>query len=177
MASLPGTIALEADGDRKVLRNDLGIELRDATIIDFTDPTGPVETYLGTIAAGATAALNPSETRDVPEQAEGFDGPDPSELLAMLRRHRENRPEEAGELRLVAWSPGPAPGPTFEPALDRHRGATIVVAHLRYGPPPSPGLPHYYSLAPAKAEAAGPPADPAAAAKKARPGREENQSS
>jgi hypothetical protein len=160
-----------------VLRNDLGIELRDATIVDLSDPSNPVETYLGTIAAGATAGLKPEEPRAAPERVEGFDGPDPSDLLAMLRAHHENRPEAAGELRLVAWSPGPAQGPTFEPALDRHRGATIVVAHLRYGPPPSPALPHYYSLAPAKAEAAGPPPSPAEAAKEARPGLEENESS
>ena len=56
---------------------------------------------------------------------------------------------------------------------------TIVVAHLRYGPPPSPALQHYYSLAPAKAEAAGPPPSPAEASESeaARPGREENESS
>ena len=156
MVSLPGSISVETDGSRRVLHNDVGLELRDATLVDFADPKEPTETYLGTIAAGSTVDLgaDPEDALDAPERVEGFDGPDPSELLAELRESIENRPESVGELRLVAWSPGPAPGPSFEPALDRHRGATVVVVHLRYAPPPSPATKHYNVLAPSRDEAA-----------------------
>jgi hypothetical protein len=136
------------------LRNDVGLELHDATLIDFSDPEAPEEVYLGTIAAGAAVDLDPPDAPPVPDEVQGFDGPDPGTLLAQLRTQFEKRPESVGELRLVAWSPGPAPGPSFEPALDRHRGATVVVAHLRYPPPPSPAGGHYDLTAPRSAAAA-----------------------
>ena len=53
--------------------------------------------------------------RTAPEQAPGHDGPDPVPLLAELRKSWENRPENSGELRLVAWVPRPAGGQTVEP--------------------------------------------------------------
>ncbi|MDR3618036.1 MAG: hypothetical protein P4L85_01710 [Paludisphaera borealis] len=171
MVSLPGSITVEADGPRRVLRNDGGLELRDAKLVDFSDPAEPLETYLGTIAAGATVDLDPAAAPPAPDHIAGFDGPDPTELLAKFLEYVEKRPEAVGELRLVAWSPGPAPGPSFEPVLDRHRGATVVVVHLRYSPPPSPASRHYNSMAPKTAEAAGSSPIPAKAA--ARRGREE----
>jgi hypothetical protein len=58
------------------------------------------------------------------------------------------RPEDAGELRLVAWADGPMPGQELEPEVDRHRGFTLVVAHLRYGPTPSPDDPIYSTYEP-----------------------------
>ena len=49
-----------------------------------------------------------------------------------------------------AWSPG-WPGTTggqvIEPAVDRHRGFTAVVVHLRSGSPPSPDGRRYNRLA------------------------------
>jgi hypothetical protein len=39
------------------------------------------------------------------------------------------------------------PGQVIEPPVDRHRGFTAVIVHLRCGPPPSPDGPRYNLLA------------------------------
>ncbi|MDG3002346.1 hypothetical protein [Paludisphaera mucosa] len=143
MLALPGSIAIEGEAGKRTIRNGSGLELRDATLVEFLGPDEVRETYLGTIARDADFALEGVEPKRAPATVEGFDGPDPSMLLAALRRAGEGRPEDAGEVRLTAWTPGPAAGPRIEPALDRHRGATVVVAHLGYGPPPDPGGRHY----------------------------------
>lgn len=144
MTTMAGPIAIdEADGVRSI-RNDSGLELRDAVVLEFVGGELLKERALGTIADGATVAIDADDSAPIPEVVEGFDGPDPSTLLAALRDVPEDgKPEEADEIRLVAWTPGPAPGPRIEPPLDRSRGATVVLAHLRYGPPPDPGGRHY----------------------------------
>jgi len=105
-------------------------------------------------------SLGGARAGEVPEEIKGFEGPDPAPLLAELRQTREAaRPENDGELRLVAWTPGPVGGQSFEPALDRHRGLTAVVVHLRYGNPPSPEGPRFNLLA-SGAERWVPPSEP-----------------
>jgi len=79
----------------------------------------------------------------VVESEDAPDWLDLEQFLTPLLRYNWNRPEDAGELRLVAWTPEPFPGQRIEPAVDRHRGFTLVVAHLAYGPPPSPDTPTY----------------------------------
>lgn len=148
MLDLPGPIAIEEDGPRRTIRNGSGLELRDSTLVEYLGPGEFRETYLGAIAPDADVDLDGLEPRDAPARVAGFDGPDPSAMLAAFRNAWEDRPEAVGEVRLVAWTPGPASGPRFEPALDRHRGATVVVAHLRYGSPPSPGGRSYDLTAP-----------------------------
>jgi hypothetical protein len=143
MLGLSGPIALEADQAGRTVVNRSELELRDAVLVDFPGDGKRLETYLGTIAAGASLGLGKIKPGPVPDRVEGHDGPDPAPLLAALRRNWENRPENTGELRLVAWTPRPIGGQTFEPALDRHRGMTAVLVHLRYGSPPSPAGPRY----------------------------------
>ncbi len=143
MLGLSGPIVLEEDQARRTIVNRSDLELRDAVLVDFRGGAQRLETYLGTIAAGASVELGKQKEGPAPEQVEGRDGPDPGPLLAELRRRREDRPEDSGELRLVAWTPRPIGGQTFEPALDRHRGTTAVLVHLRYGNPPSPAGPRY----------------------------------
>ena len=79
-------------------------------------------------------------------------GPTPQPVLEELRRTWEERPENLGELRLVAWVPRPVRGQVFEPALDRHRGMTAVLVHLRYGNPPAPDTPRFNLLAATEVE-------------------------
>jgi len=148
MLRLSGPIVLEeADPARRTIVNRSDLELRDAVLVDFRGGGQRLETYLGTIEAGASFELGKQKEGPVPERVEGHDGPDPAPLLAELRRNWEARPENLGELRLVAWSPRPIGGQTFEPALDRHRGMTAVLVHLRYGNPPSPAGPRYNNRA------------------------------
>ncbi len=63
---------------------------------------------------------------------------DPRVFLGRLRAGRLHDPTANGELRLVAWTDQVQPGQVIEPAPDRIRGLSLVVVHLRFGPPPNP---------------------------------------
>jgi len=153
MLGLSGPIVLEDNQARRTVVNRSELELRDAVLVDFPGGGQRRETYLGTIAAGASVELGEKQPGPVTDRVEGHDGPDPAPLLAELRRNWEDRPENSGELRLVAWIPQPIGGQTFEPALDRHRGMTAVLVHLRYANPPSPEGPRYNVRAASEAKA------------------------
>ncbi|MGO9601072.1 MAG: hypothetical protein ACLP7Q_24090 [Isosphaeraceae bacterium] len=145
---LAGPIAIRDAASGRTLANNSELELHDAVLVDFSGPGQRRETFLGTIGPGESVALNVPVSGSLPEHIDGLDGPDPLPLLSELRSTWEDRPENDGELRLVAWVPQPVGGENFEPALDRHRGMTAVLVHLRYGDPPSPDGPRYNSLAP-----------------------------
>jgi hypothetical protein len=145
MLGLTGPIAIRDSASGRTLVNNSELELRDAVLVDFAGPQQRRETFLGTISPGATVALNLPVSGSLPEHIDGVDGPDPLPLLSELRRAWEDRPENYGELRLVAWVPRPVGGEHFEPSLDRHRGLTAVIAHLWHGKAPSPDGPRYNS--------------------------------
>jgi hypothetical protein len=148
MLSLSGPISLEGEGEKRVLINRSDLELRDAVLIDSPSSQTPKMTYLGAVAPGDSIDLASKEPGTIPEQLEGFEGPDPAPFLAELRKPWEARSENDGELRLVAWTPRPVAGQSFEPALDRHRGLTAILVHLSYGNPPAPDGARYNLLAP-----------------------------
>jgi hypothetical protein len=147
MLGLAGNIRLEDRADKRQIVNESDLELRDAVLVDFPSKGRRNERPLGTIPPGGTVDIAPDSKPPAPQSPAGFDGPDPAPMLEALRRDREDRPEDDGELRLVAWVPRPVGGQTFEPTLDRHRGMTAVLVHLRYGNPPSPEGPRYNLLA------------------------------
>lgn len=155
MIDLQGGIALQspADGPRSVV-NRTALELRDAVLVDVGTggPAGENRyTPIGTIAPGEQVPLpasdasfseyQPVESPGRPDWA-GLD-----DFLEPLCSYNWGKPEDAGELRLVAWASGPMPGQELDPGVDRHRGFTLVVSHLRYAPPPPPDLPTYTSVA------------------------------
>jgi hypothetical protein len=146
MLELTGSIAMRDSTSSRTLANNSELELHDAVLVDFAGSEQNRETFLGTIGSGHSVALNLPASGSLPERINGLSGPDPLPLLSELRRSWEDRPENEGELRLVAWVPRPVGGEEFEPALDRHRGITVVIVHLRYGSPPSPDGPRYNSL-------------------------------
>jgi hypothetical protein len=149
IATLSGSIRLEGEGaDRKVV-NGTELELRDATVLDIAgkDRGGWKERYLGTIAPGASVALGSAGQGAFPEKVESGPGPEVDEVLRVLRTTWEDRDENAGEIRLVAWVARTMPGQVIDPAPDRSRGYTAVLAHLRSGPAPSPDGSHYNILA------------------------------
>ncbi len=135
MASLSGSIVLETEGGPPRIINTTDLPLRDAVVIALGGPDEREETYLGTIGPGATVEV---KAAPVPEGETPRATFDPKPLLQELRAYQEDRPENSGEIRLVAWSPQPLGGQDVEPAVDRHRGLTAVVVHLKSGPPPSP---------------------------------------
>jgi hypothetical protein len=157
MLTLDGAITFESDESGRRIVNGTSIELRDAVIVDVGKKKDRKEVYIGTIGPGATV-----EVKEIPR-------PGPTDVdaeaiklgrdrfLAAFREEFEERPENVGEIRLVAWAQKTVGGQKIEPAVDRHRGFTAIVVHLRQGPPPSPDGPIYNSLARKAAEVTPPP--------------------
>ena len=138
MLTLDGAITFESDDKGKRIVNGTSIELRDAVIVDTGKEKDRKEVYLGTIGPGATVEVNeiprPGPTTvDAEAITLGRD-----QFLAAFREDFEERPENVGEIRLVAWAQKAVGGQKIEPIVDRHRGFTAIVVHLRQGPPPSP---------------------------------------
>ncbi len=147
MAILPGAIRMEVDGESRRLVNGSDLELRDATLIDFAGDGKRRENYLGTIAAGASVEVVATAAVPPPLRVESGPGPDPNPILHALRTTWERREENSGELRLVAWVPRAMGGQVIDPPVDRQRGFTAVLVHLRCGPPPNPDGKNYNILA------------------------------
>ncbi|MDR3633841.1 MAG: hypothetical protein P4L84_08390 [Isosphaeraceae bacterium] len=144
MTNLSGTVRLATDeGPRRVV-NETDYELRDAVIVDLNGPSDRRVIPLGTIGPGATVTVAPKSGSS---EATASKAIDPKPVLEALTEHFEKLPESSGEIRLVAWMARPLGGHKLEPAVDRHRGFTAVVVHLRNGPPPSPDGAAYNSLA------------------------------
>lgn len=165
MATLVGAIRLEEDGSGRKVVNGSELELRDATLLDINGPDRDQwkERYLGTIAPGASVDLN-SASAPAPETIDAGPGPDIDTFLRAARTTWENRDENHGEIRLVAWVARAMPGQVIDPPPDRSRGFTAVLVHLRSGPPPSPDGQHFNRLAlgPEKPPEISPPANPPA---------------
>jgi hypothetical protein len=147
MASLPGTVTLSAPGDGpRSIVNDSGLDLKDAWIVEIrSEKEEMTGAFLGEIASGAKVPLGSLETIE-PEPAIGTGKLDPGAFLQLLlKRSVTTRPEEVGELRLIAWANKPMAGQAIDPPVDRQRGFTLVVAHLQPSPLLSPDSPRYYA--------------------------------
>jgi hypothetical protein len=141
----------EADGRSSIL-NLTSMALRDAILVDVGPGGENRYTTVGSIPSGEVVAMPESAGSFSEYQPiESSDGPDWAKLddfLEPLCSYNWGKPEDEGELRLVAWIEGSMPGQELTPGVDRHRGFTLVVVHLEYGPPPSPDLPVYTSASP-----------------------------
>jgi hypothetical protein len=138
LLTLGGTIRLEGEAGKRQVVNGSELELRDAILIDLANPNERRERWLGTIAPGASVDIDVSHDEKPPKRFETGPGPDANPFLRELRTTSERREQNKGEIRLVAWAMGTPPGQVIEPAVDRRRGFTAVVVHLRSGNPPSP---------------------------------------
>ena len=137
MVDLRGNITLTSAQDsagKIVNRTDL--ELRDAVLVEPGSDPVP----LGTIPPGASVEVEGDRSAAAKPAAKWTDE---GRFLKMLQTYSWGRPEDRGEKRLVAWVDKARPGQVVEPAVDRVRGLTLVVAHLRHGPPPGPDGPPY----------------------------------
>jgi hypothetical protein len=148
MLDLGAGIALDKEGNTLRISNRTRLDLRDATLVMFGSDGEAIEVPIGSVAGGSSVVVRLIPNgRAISTRVEGFNGPDPSRLLALLRSQHDPSPVNNGEVRLVAWLATPIEGMTFAPDLDRRRGVTVVVAHLRRGPPPDPSGPRYNVLA------------------------------
>jgi len=147
MRTLTGAIRLEGDGSNRRLVNESELDLRDAVLIDSGGTDQPDERWLGAIRAGSAVTITGAPGQERPALVDSGPGLDPNPFLAALRTSWEPRAENQGELRLVAWVAGPIGGQVIKPAIDRRRGFTAVVVHVRSGSPPSPDGRRYNLLA------------------------------
>ncbi len=151
-ANLPGTFTLKEEGETRSVVNGTEAELRDAVVVDIGAKESRA-TYLGRVAPKGTVEVKgeASEVKDFAATSpEGLkkNEVDPAPFLEMLvKSSLAGRPEEEGEVRLVAWVASPRAGQTIEPAVDLHQGFTLVVAHLKVGPTPDPASRPYSILA------------------------------
>ncbi len=141
LASLPGTVTLSPLGEGpRTISNDIGLDLNDAWVVEVR-PAGEWKAVsLGKLDAGAKVPLGSLDSVEPKVQA-GSGQLQPAEFLQLLvKRAVAQRPEEVGELRLIAWTGKPLPGQAIDPPVDRHRGFTLVVAHLQPSASAQPGL-------------------------------------
>jgi hypothetical protein len=147
MLTLRGSIRLDEEGGTRRVVNGSEFDLKDAILIESGGTDHPVERWLGAIKSGSSAPIGGAAIAQPPNRVEFTAGPDPNPFLEELRAAWEPRAENQGELRLVAWVSAPMGGQVIEPAIDRRRGFTAVLIHLRIGSPPSPDGRRYNLLA------------------------------
>ena len=167
MVELGGGLALDGGLDSGKLINGTDLELRDAVLIDVEHdrrislgrlaPWPRTEQELAAkahevVLDGDTGSVDgarvPSDATD--SEASDISWADRETYLEILKTYRWTGPPEAGEFRLVAWTPGVHPGQRIEPAIDRHRGLRLVVAHLRFETPDPDATPYYDPTDPPK---------------------------
>jgi len=155
MLTLRGAIRLQGEGSNRRLVNESELDLRDAILLESGGTEAPQERWLGAIKARSSVEID-GEVRQRPtERVESGPGPDPNPFLDDLRMSWGSRPEEQGELRVVAWAINPIGGQVIEPAIDRRRGFTAILVHVRIGSPPSPDGRRYNLLAGGSAASGG----------------------
>jgi hypothetical protein len=150
--SLPGSIRLvESEGKRKVVNNSAAV-LRDAVLIEVGGrnskiyPLGRIESKGEVDVSGSSIELDDY----VPPKIEGLkkNQVDPANFLDLLVKSSiAMRPEDLGEVRLIAWSDTVQGGQVITPAVDLHQGFTAIVAHLKVDKTPDPDSPRYNILA------------------------------
>ena len=148
MASLPGTVSLTPPGERpRTIVNESGLDLKDAWVFEVRSDKAFTGVSLGSIASGARIALGGLGIVE-PKAPQGSGQLDPGPFLGLLRdRSVATRPEEVGELRLIAWAEKTLAGQAIDPPVDRQRGFTLVVAHLQASPLLDPASSRYNALA------------------------------
>lgn len=148
MPSLPGTVAFEEPADPAAppaLINRLGFDLADAWVVEVgTDADRSRHRRIGALAAGASTPLGELEPGTMAGAKGAPNTLDPGPFVALLARSSvAERPEEVGEIRLIGRVDRVMPGQTIDPPVDRHRGFTLVVAHLRPPALPDPASPRF----------------------------------
>ena len=150
MPSLPGTVCFapsdNPSGPRTVV-NNLGFDLADAWVVQVGRSVEEARSqHVGAIAAGASVPLGDLDEFKLGSSPVKPNTLDPGPFQDLLLRSSVTEPnEEPGEIRLVARIDKLMPGQTIDPPVDRHRGFTLVVAHLQPPALANPAGPRYTS--------------------------------
>ena len=150
--NLPGTVILTEEGGVRKVVNNMGVALQDAVVVEVGAKTSNT-IKLGRIEPKATVEIKGEESTSDDYQRPEVAGlkknqVDPSNFMELIVRSSiAGRPEDLGELRLVAWTEQERGGQTIEPQVDVHQGFTMVVAHLKLGQTPDPSSPRFDAIA------------------------------
>jgi hypothetical protein len=161
MVNVGGGIRLGGRDGARTITNRGDLPLRDAVLVHVRSGARYAVGDVGPGASVRVGAALPEVKRDEPAPSmrpeavagaraaspfrvgtgrKGSEWLDPEPFLDALLDYNWQRPEDRGEWRLVAWTPGPHGGQQFAPSVDRHRGFRLVLAHLEYddfGPTPT----------------------------------------
>lgn len=131
------------------LENPTGLDLRHVAVV--RRPEDGAEAlegcYVGPLRTGASSAVSflPLESpedaapmADRRQQDAAGERADELNLEPLWSVALDPRNFEPGEVRAVARVDQSLPGLEVSPEAAQQRGATLIVAHLRYGPPPRP---------------------------------------
>ena len=147
MPNLPGTVEFQADDQSATagtITNKLGFDLADAWVVRVDNSKLPHGRHLGALAQGAAVPLGDLADLALEDEAEKPNTLDPAPFeKLLLRSSQATRPDEVGAIRLVGRVDQLMPGQTIDPPVDRQRGFTLVVAHLKPAPLPDPASKRY----------------------------------
>ncbi len=150
--NLSGTVFLTEEAGVRTIVNQMGLTLRDAILVEVGTKSSRT-IRLGTIEPKATVEVKGDESTTEDYRKPEILGlkknqVDPANFLDLIVRSSvAGRPEDVGEVRLIAWTDAQQGGQTIDPPVDVHQGFTMVVAHLKHGPTPDPASPRFDSLA------------------------------
>jgi hypothetical protein len=116
-------------------------------LIESTSAGKSTKRWLGTIKPSESVEIPPAAPDVELPRIDSSPGPDANPFLNALQASLGEREEDQGELRLIAWIKSTVDGQMIDPPIDRKRGFTAVLVHLRSGPPPSPDGKRYNLLA------------------------------
>ena len=146
----PLTISKQ-NGDAFQIANQTQFTLRDAGVIKKTAGGGLQTAWLGTIAAGATAAgefglesaaISAAELwkseRDRSPRTAASAAPGELNLRGLVTIAQDVAELRPGQIRLVGWLDDELPGLAVAPLASQSRHAALVIAHLDNGQEPMP---------------------------------------
>lgn len=150
MVGLPGPIRMIENGSDTFIENRTKLNLHNVVI---TGPQG-ARFAMGELGAGQSRLITDSDTlvatESIVSRKELLGDLDPEPFLNLLADNPFKSAVDLDGWRLVGWSDAMIEGTVVEPAPDRVRGFTLVIAHLKSGPTPNPAESNYNRLAASK---------------------------
>ena len=148
MPALSGTVSLDTSAQpdqARTITNRLGFDLAEAWVVKVgRDPKNIEGLHLGTIANGTVVPLGDFASLDLTDKSGKPNTLDPLPFERLLLKSSVvGQAEEDGEIRLIGRVDKLMPGQTIDPPVDRQRGFTLVVAHLKAAPLPDPASRRY----------------------------------
>ncbi len=141
MLDLGGSVQLTGqESSGWSVKNGTRLSLEDVGVLSNKAAGQSELAWVGSLPPAKTAALEfrPGGTADAYLAGASEDGR--QKLRRLLELACRDRSQQAGDVRLVAWTAQPLPGLSIRPQASQESTRTLVLVHLRRGalPPPQP---------------------------------------